>query len=839
MALVSQSISSFKGGVSQQPDVVRYPDQLKEQINAFSSEVEGLQKRPPSIHIGRLGDSLGNSKVRYHIINRDENEQYVLEMKSGGLRVWDLQGNTKTVNVDEEAKAYLVCEDPLDDFRAITIADYTFILNRKFTTKMAKDLTPDNNEGYVLFDIRGGNYGKTFEIWIDDDFKAGLRIPAGTSTWHVRYTSTSKIAECLYYALKGKKGGENANEYWGGVVWAQGAGQLSGEGDESQARVVTSSKGWDNIGITDNFDVKIFGDSTIGIRKKNGSGFKYVGKDGSGGTLMYTAKTQVTAENKLPNAAPDGFILRIKGYSNSDTSDDYYVEWVDSDKTWKEAPAIGIEYKFDPTTMPHALVRQADGTFKFQQLKWADRLVGDDESNPVPSFIDRTINDIFFYRNRLGFISDENIILSASSDFFNFWFETATGVLDTDCIDVAVSSNKVSILTHAVPFSRELMLFSREGQFVLGSDGTMTPKTVKVDQVTSFEYNPEVQPLNIGNNIYFVNNRVDYCSLMRFYTIQDVADLRDAEDVSSHIPRYIPVGISRISGNSTENTITMISESNPNTIWIYKFIMVNGNNLQQSWSKWTMGTPDSRILLAEFVNANIYFVLSTPSGLYLERAELTGNTIDFADEPVRLFMDRKKEYVIPSDSKYSDFNNYTEVSFSDVYGAVPTIGTTYFLVTPEGYVYKVSDWDKETGKFRVTGDLRNQKVFVGRQFEFRVDLSQIVIKQSNAAGAVVSEDEGRLMLRYFWFNYSDSGVFHTRVSNSLKHREYNYTCTSKLLGRSDTQLGVNKVFSNIFKFPIHEVNTEVDISIISDNVQPLNIISGGWEGLYTRRTQKV
>lgn len=95
------------------------------------------------------------------------------------------------------------------------------------------------------------------------------------------------------------------------------------------------------------------------------------------------------------------------------------------------------------------------------------------------------------------------------------------------------------------------------------------------------------------------------------------------------------------------------------------------------------------------------------------------------------------------------------------------------------------------------------------------------------------------MLRYFWFNYADSGVFKTRVSNSLKHKEYTYTCTSKLLGRSDTQLGVNKVFSNIFKFPVHEVNNEVAISILSDNVQPLNIISGGWEGLYTRRTQKV
>ena len=832
MALISQSISSFKGGVSQQPDVVRYPDQLKEQLNAFSSEVEGLQKRPPTIHIGRLGDSLGNTKVKYHVINRDENEQYVLEMSKGNLRIWDLLGNPKTIKFPN-GKDYLNVVDPEKDFGATTVADYTFILNKTKVVEMLPDKTPIVNENTVLFDVRSASYGKVYAIYINDVFIGGYRCPDGRETWNALWTTTTKIRD---YIIQGINLTAQSVPDRCSVVESYDAMTAEVSSNPTYAASIGRNTNW---GARGEYRVAPIGDSIIAIQRYDKQPFSFYVKDGFGGQNFYTCAGEVRSVNKLPTEAPNGYIVKVVGETGGSADDDYYLKWDDLKKVWKESLAEGIQYKINANTMPWGLIREADGTFTFKPLEWYDRGSGDEDSNPDPSFINKKINDIFFYRNRLGFIADENIILSASSDFFNFWFETATGVLDTDCIDVAVSSNKVSTLTHAIPFSRELMLFSREGQFVLGSDGPMTPKTVKVDQVASFEYNPKVQPLNIGNDIYFVNNRIDYCSLMRFYTIQDVADLRNAEDVSSHIPRYIPVGISRISGNSTENTITMISETNPNTIWIYKFIMANGTNLQQSWSKWTMGTPDTRILLAEFVNANIYFVLSTPSGLYLERAELTGNAIDFADEPVRLFMDRKKEYVIPSGSKYSDFNNYTEVSFSDVYGAVPTLGTAYFLVTPEGYVYKVSDWDKETGKFRVTGDLRNQKVFVGRQFEFRVDLSKIVIKRANAAGSVVSEDEGRLMLRYFWFNYADSGVFKTRVSNSLKHKEYTYTCTSKLLGRSDTQLGVNKVFSNIFKFPIHELNTEVAISILSDNVQPLNIISGGWEGLYTRRTQKV
>lgn len=835
MPLISQSTSSFKGGVSQQPDIIRFPDQVEELVNGFPSEVEGLQKRPPTIHIARLGDSMGNNKVRYHVINRDENEQYILEMRSGSLRVWDLEGNAKSVTIEEDS-SYLTVTDPLKEFRAVTVADYTFILNNTIKTAMTSDVSPNNNQGKVLFDVRGTNYGKTYEIWLNGDFKAGIRLPSGNSAWHVRYTNTQKVAECLYYALIGTK---PTSGYWEGAVYGQGFDQLSAWGDEDNTRIVTSGAGWNNIGVRGEFEVdRINNGSTLSVRKRDGSDFEYNIEDGYAGQNFYSAKDWVSSENKLPNDAPDGFVLRIKGYTSGGTSDEYYVKWNKDQKTWQETLARGIPYKIDATTMPHAIVREADGTFKFKRLEWVDRQTGDEDSNPDPSFISRTINDIFFYRNRLGFIADENIILSASADFFNFWFETATRVLDTDAIDVAVSSNKVSILTHAVPFSRELMLFSREGQFVLGSDGVMTPTSVKVDQVSSFEYNPNVQPINIGNNIYFINDRVNYCSLMRFYTIQDVADLRDAEDCSSHVPRYIPTGITRLSGNSTENVITCLSDSTPNVVYAYKFILVNGNTLQQSWFKWTFGTDTSRVLLAEFINANIYIVISTPSGLYLEKAELTGNTLDYPDEPVRLFMDRKIEYTIPQGNKYSDLNNYTEVSLKDVYGATPTEGTTYFLVTPEGYLYSTDQWD-DNGIFRLTGDLRNEKVFVGRQYVFDVTLSRPLIKQSNSQGAVVSEDEGRLMLRYFWFNYADSGVFNTKVTNSLKHKEYTYTCTSKNLGVSDVLLGVNKVFNGIFRFPVHELNNEVTIKLYSDNMLPLNIVSGGWEGMYVRRTRKV
>lgn len=61
MPLVSQEVSNYIGGVSQQPNILRYPNQLEEQVNGLSNEVRGVEKRPPSVIVNKLeGSNKGN-----------------------------------------------------------------------------------------------------------------------------------------------------------------------------------------------------------------------------------------------------------------------------------------------------------------------------------------------------------------------------------------------------------------------------------------------------------------------------------------------------------------------------------------------------------------------------------------------------------------------------------------------------------------------------------------------------------------------------------------------------------------------------------------------------------
>lgn len=832
MPLVSQSVASFKGGVSQQPDIIRFPDQVTELINGFPNEVEGLQKRPPTIHIKRVGERVDTSQKKYHVINRDENEQYILQLGSGSFEVFDLNGNARECYFeDDEARKYIESSNPKQSLKAVTVADYTFVLNTEKVVGKVEGTSDGGLSDTSLVYVKNAQYAKAYAIYIEDQYVCGVITPDGGESKQAVQTNTAYIARELYKLLtQGTSiipSGGNVGDKYDNLL-----DQLGGR----------TSMGYSRSSFdTSKYNIAMVGDSMISIANKSGTTSpKVFVKDGFGNLNALSYSGKVSAVNKLPPLAPDGYIMQITGEKKSD-DDDFYVKWDDKTKVWKETVAPRIPFKINPTNMPHAIVREADGRFKLKKLPWVNRGSGDEDTNPDPSFIGKRINDIFFYRNRLGLIADESVILSTTNDFFNFWFKSSAAIADTDPIDVSVSSNRVAILTHAVPFARELMLFSREGQFVLSSDGVMTPKSVKCDQITNFDYNPQVQPIGVGPSIFFINDRVNHSSLMRYYSLQDVSDLKDAEDVSAHVPTYIPKGVTRLSGNTTENVITMVNTTNPNTVFCYKFILKDGESLQQSWFKWVFGYKGTEVVLAEFVDSTIYFLINSPNGLFLEKSQLTGNVVDFADEPVRLFMDKKTEYTIPENAKYSDFEDYTEISLKDVYGFVSkhTGEYSYYVVTKDGYVWEFKDWDEAEGKLRLYGDHRGQSVFIGISYYFYTVLSKQNIKRGTDNGGVVSEDEGRLQLRYYWFNYSKSGVFDCHVNNEIKNKHFKYTFTGRNLGESRTKLGVNNLYTGKFKFPVQDDNNEVAISVASNTPQPLNIISGGWEGLYIRRNSAV
>ena len=257
-------------------------------------------------------------------------------------------------------------------------------------------------------------------------------------------------------------------------------------------------------------------------------------------------------------------------------------------------------------------------------MPWEERKVGDDDSNPFPSFATDglTLTDIFFHRNRLGMLYDENIILSESGEFetYNLFRRTVLTVVDSDPIYIAVSNNQVSILKHAVPFAESLLLFSEQTQFKLTAIDLLTPETATIDVTTQFEASLKAKPVGAGKYVFFPVKRGKWAGI-REYFVEDQAETNDAVDVTAHIPQYIEGEITALTASTNEDTILCTTEEQPKTVYVYNYYWQDKQKLQASWGKWTF---EGQVLNLAFNKSDILVLLKYDNGdVALEKINLS------------------------------------------------------------------------------------------------------------------------------------------------------------------------------------------------------------------------
>ena len=778
--LISQNIKNIVSGISQQAPILRLPEQLEEQENGLSTEANGLTKRPPTVFVKALTSSLENDEAPLlHFVDRDENLKYFVYFYNNKIGIFDTKGGSYPVIYKEDA-SYIAVAEPQKNLRVLTVADHTFITNNTVVARMSSECSPDAyaSQG-ALINVKQGQYGRTYSIWVDGRQVASHTTPDGSDKSH-----TAQIDV--------------------GYIVARLAEQARNNGCQVET-----------------------GSSWLCIRNVHSVSTQ----DGFNNNAMFGFTTKAQRFNLLPVSAPDGYTLEIVGDPKGDDSGNYYIRYTSDGNVWRECAKPNILISYDPSTMPHELVRQADNSFVFQRISWDKRTVGDDDSNPVPSFIGNTINDIAFHRNRLIFLSGENVICSESASYFNFWMTTANDIEDTDPIDVATTTERVNILNYAVPYSGELYCFSDKSQFVLRADGTLTPKNTALVEVTSFESSPDCRPTRTGRNLYFSTERSEYSSIKEYYTVQQVSDEKNAQDITSHVPDYIPNGVYSITANTSENVMLFLTLGDKTGIFVYKYLFINENRVQASWSRWEMG---GRVFGAFFTGSTLYLIINRGGITCLERMEFTTYTTEdiVGHEPYRIYLDSKK---LATTASYDDSTNTTTFNFVSEYNLIKVTDSDIFgLVTYDG---QYQEGTLEDGKLKVTGDYTGKDVILGIPYRFHIRLSPIYIHK-NDGSATSSVLTGRLQVRYIHLNYAHTGGFQVNVTYN-GGRKANYVMTSRNIGLSSGVVGKTPLNTGVFKFPVQSLNTNVNIDIDSKMPFPLSLIGFMWEGTFVARSQGV
>ena len=807
MPLISSSIPNLINGISQQPSALRLASQCEQMVNCMPSPVEGLKKRPPSQHIAKLfSGSAGAGCPFTTIVDRDGTIQFLVLILDNDIKVFGLDGSTKTVAKPDGTSYLNITGEPSAVFRVASVADYTFIVSREKTVAMAATTSPSWGTKSMVF-IKSADYATTYSITVNATTVTYATAAAGGAV-----PSTVDIALNLRNSL----------------ATALGAGWA-----------ITAS------------------DYIVRIVKDDGTDYTLGSSDTRTGTATVPIKGTVDTISDLPTKAEHGFIVKILGAAATG-ADDYYVKFVTTAGSgfghgvWQETVAPGIQYLFDATTMPHVLVRETDGTFTFRKFTWSGRVAGDAITAKEPSFIGSKIQNINLFRNRLALLADENVIMSAADAYDRFWPESVQTVVDSDPIDLSAGSRKINLLTSSLAFADVLLLFSRNGQFRLSGGNavaaSLTPKTATITQITAFEMSQAVDPVIVGRTMYFPVPRGEYGGLREFFLPDASGPVPTSEEVTAAVPRFLPSDLSNLVATAAEEAVYAVAKSQPRRIYLYKFLFQGDNKLQSAWGYWELNAGKS-VIGIDLVDSDLYVVLQYSDGVYLEQIVTHPESVD-AGTTVEMLVDRKT-------TEASCTVALTTPSGLDVQSTITlpypiNTSTSNMAVVGRffagnslmhGQVVQIlsstaAGGTGGNGTLTVRGDLTGAEFFVGELYSMLYEFSTQYLKEQPPGGGMAVISGPKLQLRTWTMLFDKSSFFNIKITPRGRDTQ-TYPYSGFELGDQEVSLGELALRTSKFRVPVMAQNIEAKIEVTSSSPLPCRLQSAEWEGFYHTRAARL
>ncbi len=795
MPAVTQRISSYLGGVSRQSDNKMMAGQVRECYNAFPDATYGLTKRPGFQHLANLGTNLDDA--RWFYINRESTEKYVGCIKGGNLYIWNvLTGAACTVTYATGAQAYLSLSTPTkDNFKLLTVQDTTIVINTKVDVQ---EITP----------------------------VAGIPNAQGT------LNLTGAIPETLYtVVLQGETINVTSHvndSSFDDILTDKNNYNLK----QAIEAKITARQAANDANFTGTWTVSKVGKTSLRIQRVvsgTPTAFTLEAKGGLTNVFLEAFQDEVASVGVLPAESFDGHTVRVL---NTDSfADSYYAKFKADNGTsgrgyWEETRApyqknedgtiSNVSAGLDNTTMPHELINTATNAFTFKKIVYEERAVGDNDTNSHPSFINEKITGGFFHNNRLGFLSKDNVAMSRSADFFNFYFTTAQTVVDNDPVDVSCSSVKSTSLHAVLPTAQGIILFSQNQQFVLFSDsGVLTPALATIRTISNYEMDNNVDPVDVGTQINFISKTPGYTRCFILIT-RGQQENPQVLDLSRVVKEWIAPGIDQLI-SSPQNSMIAMAAQDSNQVYIFRYYNNGEKNLMQAWVNWSMPGTTQFITIE---SDDMYAVTKQGGQFTLSKAALSQSPeqaiiVNNAGQKVNPCVDL---YATASSVVYDATTKQSKcyLPYNDVSGLTPVIviagNTSTGTFVESGFTVTPSRGTDATGPhFIVQGkDLTSvaSDVVVGFKYNFDIHLPTTYFRRDQD-----SDFTANLTIARMKFSVGLSGVMSFKVTQkgrqpySISFTGDGSTTTYKFnikdlnySDRSDVRVKINGIVTDTFSF---------------------------------------
>ena len=544
--------------------------------------------------------------------------------------------------------------------------------------------------------------------------------------------------------------------------------------------------------------------------------------------LMRVMQSSVNDVTNLPNQCKHGYIVKISN-SRMAEEDDYYLRFDgennrDGSGSWSECAKPGIAKSL--TNMPLVIQRTATTTFTVRPFTYRDRDVGDETTNPMPSFVGGRINKVLFFRNRLALLSGENVILCRPGTLGipDFFVESALTIGAADPIDISAASMFPSELFDGIEINTGLLVFSTNQQFLLSSDDTvLNPDTAKLRSVSTFNYNKDIAPISLGTTVAYVDNS------NKFSRFNEMANTRregepNVVEVSKIVPTLLPKDIDLLT-NSRENAIILLGKTNSDTVFGYKYLNVGEKRQQAAWFKWKLNNP----LIYHFIIDDEYFFLD--SDYYLQSIKLiqADNDPSITQDDVD-FLLHVDNHTTVSGGSFNSTTNITTFTGVSWLNTVTTPNHDLVVIDTNTSASRVGRYAKATvsgTSFTLPGNWSGVTLTIGYIYPYQVKFPRFYA-QKQTEQQVVSDTNSSLVVHRVKFHFGKVGLYETKLERVGKP-DYTEVYESPIMDIYNASRAPY-LEEHIQTVPVYERNTNVEITLTSSHPAPATLRSLSWEG---------
>lgn len=738
--------------------------------------VSGLTRRASSDLVNRLATTDG--PIRYFDFQVKNGSKYILSLHSGLAHVYDLNGIPQTVT-NSGAASYI---DP-SRMRFGVMDNDVYVSNNTIAPRMSGDVVKYMNTDVpsAIISVLGGAYGRTYSVTINGQNVASYITPDGSQPGHAVEASPFFIMAKLSEGLSA-----NPNIYVG----------------------------------TD-------GNNNIFVRRVDLGPISIVGNDSAGGVNMKACTDYVTRVEDLPVRAFHNYAVRVA--SKSDPDVDVWYRFVAnnpgfffSDGFWQECNAPNIPYRLDKGSMPHVLRYNADdSSFSFGPIDWKDRQTGTLVSNPDPSFIGNPITGIAAFASRLVFLAGPNLIMSRTNRPTDFWIASAQAVADTDPIDIGSTSVNGALLS-AVAHSKDLVVFTERGQFIVYGRTAITPKNANMVLTTSFEADLTATPVPAGRNVFFCTGYGRYAGVREFYT-EGATDINDSRPITQHVKEYIKGKAQHIAASSNYEILLVRAAADPKDLYVYQYIWADNEKVQSAWSTWRLPFVNEYMFFDEEL---IYIVGRVGSNLYLYRLSLDQIDSEGVGFPVYLdsrfdVLDVHKSFALPYDDLEAFPLNMVQGVGCPNPGMEAKLSSKLY-VPGTGWVYTLAT------------DIQGGNLVVGVPYQSQFVPSPPIVKDQSG----VPLGTAKLRIRDYIVSLAKSAFVRAMVRTPWGNSD-EIKFDGRIVGEVANRVGKVALSDERFFIPVREEATNAEVAIYTDSPYPMTLLDLEWVGQYNKKGRRI